>query len=55
MNKLQGKKTYILMAIGIILFGAEAVGLAPAGTVDKIDSLLVILGLGTIRSAINRS
>jgi hypothetical protein len=51
---LQGKKTYILMAIGIVLFGAESMGIVPTGTVDKLDSLLVILGLGTIRSAIQK-
>jgi len=49
-----GKKTYIVVAIGVGIFGAEAMGLLPAGTTDKLDGLLTILGLGTLRDAIKK-
>ena len=52
LNALKGKKTYILVAVGILCYGTEQMGLIPAGTVDKIDGLLVILGIGTVRSAL---
>ena len=53
MQFLVGKKTYILVAIGVIVWGAEAMGLVEQGTANKLDALLVVLGLGTIRSAIS--
>lgn len=51
---LDGKKTYILMIIGIVTIGGEQVGLFPAGTVDFVEKVIVALGLGTIRSAIKK-
>ena len=52
LNALKGKKTFIIVVIGVALYGAEQMGLIPAGTADKIDGLLVILGIGTVRSAL---
>ena len=49
MNILSGYKTYILVAAGVLLYGAETMGLVGEGTVGKLDDLLVLLGLGTLR------
>ncbi len=55
MIKLDGKKTFIVVGVGVLIFGAESMGLLPTGTVDKLDGLLALLGLGTLRDAIKKS
>ncbi len=50
-----GYKTYLVVAAGIILYGAEAMGVLPASTVEKVEDLLVLLGFGALRSGIAKS
>ena len=52
LNTLNGKKTFIVVALGVIIFGSEQMGLVPAGTIDKLDGLLALLGFGTLRHAL---
>lgn len=52
---LNGYKTYLLVAVGVGLLGGEAMGIVPQGTVDKLDALLALLGLATLRSAIRKA
>ena len=51
---LSGYKTYVVMAIGIVVNGAYAMDLIDAEMVKGMNSLLVFLGLGAFRSAINK-
>ena len=52
MNLLAGYKTYIIVAVGVLVYGAEAMGLLEKGTSDQLEGLLAILGLGTLRASI---
>ena len=52
MNFLTGKRTYIIVAVGVVVYGAEAMGLLEKGTADKLEGLLAILGLGTLRAGL---
>ncbi len=54
MKLLNGHKTQIVVGIGVLLIGAESMGLLPKGTVDQLDTLLTLLGLGAIRSAVRK-
>ena len=49
---LNGYKTYTVVAIAVLLGGAEYIGWLPSGTFDKVDGLLALLGLGTLRNAL---
>jgi hypothetical protein len=52
MNFLSGKKTYVVVMLGIVVYGAEAMGIVPEGTAEKLNGFLLLLGLGTLRSAV---
>lgn len=52
MNSLKGKKTYIVAALGVAVYCGEQFGLLPAGWGEKIDAVLLFVGLGTMRMAI---
>ena len=49
---LDGYKTYILVGLGVLVYGAEAMGLLDKGSADKLDNLFMLLGLGTMRLAV---
>lgn len=49
MGWLKGKKTYLVMIIGVIVNGLYATGKIDAATVDVINKILVFFGLGAIR------
>lgn len=49
---LSGKKTYLVMILGVLLYGAEAMGLIPEGTAEKVSGLLALLGLGALRAGV---
>lgn len=46
---LKGRKTYLVVAIGVILNGLFAMGYIDADKLPLINSILTMLGLGTIR------
>ena len=51
---LSGYKTYIVMAIGILVNGMYSMDMIDAEMVKGMNSLLVFLGLGAVRSALNK-
>ncbi len=51
---LQGKKTYIIMCVGIIVNGMFAMDVIDEKTLMLLDGVIVALGLGTIRASISR-
>jgi hypothetical protein len=50
---LVGKKTYIIVAIAVIVNGCVALGYIGAEEVELINWILVTLGLGAIRLAVD--
>lgn len=52
MQWLQGKKTYIVAAIGVVVNGAFAMGMIDERTVTSVDGILAFLAAGTIRAGI---
>ena len=52
---LQGKKTYIIVVLGVVLNGLASQGYIDASVIDKVNSFLMLLGLGTIRSGISKT
>lgn len=55
LKSLKGYRTYIIAALGIAIFGAEQVGLIPPGSSNKIDIALGMLGLATLRAAVQNA
>ena len=51
---LQGKKTYVIMLVGVIVNGLWVMGYLDDKTVIAIDSILGFLGLGSIRAGISK-
>ena len=51
---LQGKKTYIVMSIGVIANGLFAMGYIDEKLITLIDGIVAALGLGTIRAGISK-
>lgn len=51
---LQGKKTYIVAAVGVIVNGLIAMGYIPESVLLPINSVLGFLGLGSLRSGISK-
>ena len=49
---LSGKKTYIIVVLGVIVNGLWAMGLIDEETVKIVDGILVFAGLGTIRAGV---
>ena len=52
MQYLKGYKTYLLVSVGVIVYGLEAVGLIDRSIVDIVEKVVILLGLGTLRNAI---
>jgi hypothetical protein len=50
----KGKKTYIVMAIGIIVNGMYFMGYIDDKAVATIDAMLMFTGMGTIRGGISK-
>lgn len=51
---LKGKKTYLVVIVGILLNGANAMGYIQAGWIEPINIGLGFLGLGTLRLAVKK-
>jgi len=51
---LSGKKTYIIVVLGVIVNGLWAMGLIDEETVKIVDGILVFAGLGTVRAGISK-
>lgn len=51
---LQGKKTYIIMAVGVIVNGLYVMGYIDDKVVAAIDGVLMFLGLGSVRAGISK-
>jgi type IV secretory pathway VirB2 component (pilin) len=51
---LQGKKTYIVAVVGVIVNGLYIMGYIEESAVKTIDGLLLFLGLGTLRAGMNK-
>ena len=49
---LQGKKTYIVAVIGVLVNGLFAMGYIDEESIKVIDGILVFIGLGTVRAGI---
>lgn len=49
---LKGKKTYIVVALGVLVNGAYAMGLVDENFVKAVDGILVFVGMGTIRAGV---
>ena len=51
---LKGRKTYLVMAIGVIVNGAIVMGYLDPQYLGVINSILVFLGLGAIRAGVKK-
>ncbi len=49
---LDGKKAYVVMAVGVIVLGLEQMGIITGDVVDLVNNVLVFLGIGAIRHGI---
>ena len=54
-NYLQGKKTYIIVFLGVILNGLQSQGYITVANIELVNTILTFLGLGTIRSGVNKA
>ncbi len=54
MEFLKGKKTYIIMALGVILNGCVAMGYINPDLLPTINSVLGFLGLGALRLGVEK-
>ena len=54
MLNLKGKKTYIVVAIGVIVNGMVAMGYISADHLVMINTILGFLGLGAVRAGIKK-
>jgi len=50
--KLKGLKTYIVVAIGVLVNGAFAMGYIPVESLGIINTVLGFLGLGALRAGV---
>ncbi len=49
---LKGYKTYLIMAVGVLVNGAFAMGYIPAEWIGLVNSILGFLGLGALRAGV---
>jgi len=49
---LKGWKTYIVVAVGVIVNGLFAMGYIPAGIVPIVNTILGFLGLAALRAGV---
>lgn len=54
MNLLKGKKTYIVVAIGVIINGAHTMGLINPNLLPIINVILGFLGLAALRAGVTK-
>lgn len=58
MNKiiewLKGKKTYVVVAIGITINGLYAMGYIPEAIIPMVNTVLGFLGLATLRAGVTK-
>ena len=52
---LKGKKTYLVMAAGVIVNGMFAMGIIPMDYLEISNTVLGFLGLGSIRAGIAKN
>ena len=52
---LSGKKTFLIVIIGVIVNGCAAMNIIPQDLLPVINSILGFLGLGALRLGINSS
>ena len=52
MNWLKGKKTYIVVALGVILNGLNAMGYIQAEFLPMINTILGFLGIAALRAGV---
>jgi len=52
MDFLKGKKTYLVVAVGVLVNGAFAMGLIPVEYLGVVNTVLGFLGLATIRAGV---
>ena len=50
---LKGKRTYLVVALGVLLNGAFAMGLIPPEYLPVINSILGFLGLAALRLGVD--
>lgn len=50
---LKGKKTYLVMGVGIVVNGMYVMGYIHPESLPAVNSILGFLGLGALRSSIN--
>ena len=51
-NWLKGKKTYIVVIVGVLVNGMIAMEIIPRESFVTVNAILGFLGLGTIRAGI---
>ncbi|MBU1863896.1 MAG: hypothetical protein KKH94_09560 [Candidatus Omnitrophica bacterium] len=52
LNFLKGKKTYLVVGVGVILNGLMAMDVIPQSLLPVVNSILGFLGMGTLRAGI---
>ena len=52
---LEGKKTYVTIAVAFIVGGLNAAGIIDSSTTEKVWGILGFLGLGFLRAGVNSS
>lgn len=55
MEYLKGKKTYIVMIVGVLVNGAFVMDLIDERTVLFLDGVLSFLGFGSLRGGISKA
>jgi len=50
---LKGWKTYIVVIVGVLVNGAFAMGLIPAGALPIVNTVLGFLGLAALRAGVS--
>jgi len=51
---LKGKKTYIIVVVGVIVNGLFAMGYIDESAIKVVNMVLGFLGLGAIRAGVNK-
>ncbi len=52
---LKGKKTYIIVVLGIVCYGLKGMGIITPETFNAIATIAAMLGLGFLRAGIKNS
>lgn len=55
MNKLHGRKTYLVVILAIIINGASAIDLISIKELEAVNTILGFLGVGTLRHGIHKN